>query len=186
MSITTIEAQFVFALATVINNTTLQNNLPQWPIRWPNEAFVVGLGGVLALTTDNSPAYDGIAGPKGSPAPFVEAEVILGHDGACIAPAGQRQSFVVGSMRVYLVAPLGSGRAAVNLLSDAVHDTFKRATVYDAPPERLTTIDPSIDDGVAEHIAQTNVRIDAAVPAPWKGDRFVRMVRVPFYFDYVS
>jgi hypothetical protein len=67
-----------------------------------------------------------------------------------------------------------------------VHDAFKRSTVYFNPPERLTTMDPRIDDNVAEHIAQTNVRIDAAVPAPWIGARYVRQISIPWYFDYLS
>src|SRR6266550_7633736 len=123
MSITTIEAQFVTALANVISTATVVNNLGPWPIRWPNELFIPGIGGVLALTSDNSPAYDGSTGPpKGSPAPFVEAEIISGADSAAVSSPGFRQSYTVGVFRVYLIAPLGSGRVAVNLLADAVHD----------------------------------------------------------------
>lgn len=181
MSITTVEAQFVAALANIIATAAAVNNLGPWPIRWPNELFIPGIGGVIALTPDNAPAT-----AQGNPAPFVEAEVISGIDSACIAPAGQRQAYTVGIFRVYLVAPLGSGRIAANILADAVHDSFKRMTVYFNPPERLTTMDPRIDDNVAEHVAQTNVRVDAAVPAPWKGARFVRQISVPWYFDYSS
>src|SRR6266550_3300726 len=181
MSITTIEAQFVAALANVISTATAVNNLGPWPIRWPNELFIPGIGGVIALTPDNAPAD-----AKGNPAPFVEAEVISGADSAAVSSPGFRQSYTVGVFRVYLIAPLGSGRVAANVLADAVHDAFKRQTIYLNPPERLTTWDPRIDDNVAEHVAQTNVRIDAAVPAPWKGARFVRQISIPFYWDYVS
>lgn len=181
MSITTIEAQFVIALDTVISAATFANSLGPWPIRWPNELFIPGIGGVVALTPDNAPAD-----AHGNPAPFVEAEVIAGADTASVNSPGSRSSHRIGLFRVYLVAPLGSGRVAVNLLADAVHDGFKRATIYINPPERLSTMDPRIDDNVAEHVAQTNVRIDAAVPAPWKGARFVRMVTVPFEWWYMS
>lgn len=181
MSITTIEAQFFAALAPIISNAAASNGLGPWPIRWPNELFIPGVGGVIALTPDNSPAD-----ASGNPAPFAEAEVISGPAFSAIGPVGQRQSFRSGVMRVYLVAPLGSGRVAVNLLADAVMFAFVKTTVYLNPPERLYTVDPRIDDNVSEHVAQTNVRIDAAVPAPWKGARFVRQVTVPFYFDFLS
>jgi hypothetical protein len=181
MSITTVEAQFVAALANVINTAAAINNLGPWPIRWPNELFIPGIGGVVALTPDNAPAD-----ANGNPAPFVEAEVISGPDSACIAPPGSRQSYTLGLFRVYLVTPLGSGRAAANILADAVHVAFKRMTVYYNPPERLTTMDPRIDDNNPEHVAQTNVRIDAAVPAPWKGARYVRQVSTPWFWDYAS
>src|SRR6266446_2925178 len=180
MSITTVEAQFVTALAAVISTATAVNSLGPWPIRWPNELFIPGIGGVVALTPDNAPAD-----AHGNPAPFVEAEVISGHDSSA-AGTGPRQSYTVGVFRVYLVTPLGSGRVAANILADAVHDGFKRQTIYLNPPQRLTTWDPRIDDNVAEHVAQTNVRIDAAVPAPWKGARYVRQISTPWYFDYQS
>lgn len=181
MSIARIEAEFVAALDSLITNTASINGLGPWPIRWPNELFIPGIGGVVALTPDNSPA-DG----NGNPAPFVEAEVIGGPDSSCISTPGMRQSTRLGLFRVYLVAPLGSGRAAINILADAVHDAFKRATVLLEPPLRLTTMDPRIDDNVAEHIAQTNIRIDAAVPAPWKGARYVRQISIPWFFDYIG
>ncbi len=180
MSITTVEAQFVTALANVIDIATVTNSLGPWPIRWPNELFIPGIGGVIALTPDNAPAD-----AHGNPAPFVEAEIISGRDDSA-AGTGPRQSHTVGVFRVYLVAPLGSGRVGANILADAVHDGFKRKTIYINPPDRLTTWDPRIDDGVAEHVAQTNVRIDAAVPAPWKGARYVRQISTSWFWDYVG
>lgn len=181
MSITTIESQFVFALANIVTTTTIINSFPMWPIRWPNENWVKGVGGVIALNNENAPAD-----ANGFAAPFVEAEVISGHDSACISSPGQRQSTTIGLLRVYLVTPQGSGRGPINILADAVHDALKRTTVYINPPERLTTMDPRIDDNVAEHTAQTDVRIDSVVPAPWKAARFVRLVTVPWIFDYYS
>ncbi len=181
MSIARIEAEFVAALDNIISTTASTNGLGPWPIRWPNELFIPGLFGVVALTPDNAPAD-----AQGNPAPFVEAEVIAGSDSSCISTPGMRQSTRIGLFRVYLVAPLGSGRDAVNTLADAVHDFFKRSTILLEPPLRLTTMDPRIDDNVAEHVAQTNVRIDGAVPAPWKGARYVRQISIPWYWDYIA
>lgn len=181
MSIATIEAQFVSALASVVSTAIAANGLGPWPIRWPNDAWIIGVGGLIALNNDNAPV-DG----HGNPAPFIEAEVIAGNVFSSIAPAGQRQSFRTGLCRVYLVAPLGSGRVAVNTLADALIVAFSKQTIYYNPPERLTTMDARVDDHLAEHLVQTNVRIDAQVPAPWKGDRYVRPVVLPWFFDFMS
>lgn len=183
MSITIIEAQFTAALQTVISDACTANNLTPlpWPIRWPNEGWSNLPAGVVESAENVL-----IKNPGGTPVPFVEAEVISGKETSLIAPAGSRQSWTVGLFRVYLVVPLRSGRAAANILADAVKQAFKQATIFYDPPQRLYTLDARIDDNVAQHQTQANVRIDGLVPAPWKGDRYVRMVSAPWYWDYIS
>jgi hypothetical protein len=172
VSITLVEDQF----RTFLANLNLQN----WIIRWANENWPP----MTPLGSDNQP----VDPVSKAPAPFVEAEVISGLDIAAIAPAGQRWSQMIGLFRVFLVVPQGSGRGPLNLNADVVHDALKRQTIYldTSNGLRLTTMDPRIDDNVAEHTAQTDVRIDAAVPAPWKGARYTRMVSTPFIFEYYS
>jgi hypothetical protein len=170
MSITLIEAQF----------RTLLDSLPLmgWLIRWPNENWPP----TTTLGPDNQPLD-----PFGAPAPFIEAEVISGLDTAAIAPAGMRQSYTTGLFRVFFIVAQGAGRATLNTNADTVHDALKRLTIYiDSAGQRLTTMDPRIDDNIAQHNVQTDVRTDAAVPAPWKGARFIRMVSTPWFFDYYS
>ena len=52
--------------------------------------------------------------------------------------------------------------------------------------ERLTMMDGRVDDNVAERTEQSNVRIDASVPVPWQGGRYIRMISIPFRFEYYS
>ena len=170
VGITVIEDQFRTALATVITD---------WLIRWPNENWPVN----TALSPDNAP-LDAF----GNPAPFVEAEVIAGLDQSSVAPPGMRQSTRIGLFRVYFIVPQGSGRADVNNRVDDLALALKRATLFidETTGRRLTTMDPRIDDNVAERLVQSYVRTDAAVPAPWHGARYVRMLSVPWFWDYYA
>lgn len=149
-----VETQLALRLAATVTD---------WPIKWPNEPWA----STISLSQGGLPLDDNT-----SPAPFVEAEVISGSDGADVAPAGQRHSSAGGLFRVYLCVPQGVGRSAVNAKANAIAAAFKRTTVYtDGAGVRLTTMDPRIDDGIAGYE---------------DGDRFVRMISTPFQLDYIS
>ncbi len=168
--ITVIEEQFKAALAVQVSIG---------PIRWPNELWPAG----TKTSPDNTPLD-----AEGNPITFVEAEVIAGADTAGIAPVGQRWSERIGLFRVYIVAPLGSGRVEVNAQADVLCQAFKRQTVYfnQFNGERITSMDPRVDDNVAQHNVQLDVRIDETVPVATKSARWIRMISIPWRYDYYS
>jgi hypothetical protein len=155
MILAPVEAALKAALAAIVAD---------WPIRWPNEAWPSDIPlsqGNLPLTAD------------GDPAPFVDAEVIGGGDGADIAPAGMRHSQSNGLFRIYLCVAQGTGTAAITAKADAISAAFKRNTVWtdSSNGQCLRTMDGRTDDGVAAYE-------DAS--------RFVRMISIPWAFDYRS
>ncbi len=180
-----IEEQFRNALALTIPSAP-----PSWLIRWANEGWPFGTP--LSPET-NSPIDPN--DPSASPLPFVEAEVIAGMATSAVGggrlfsdPPVPTQSERIGLFRVYLVVPTYSGRDEINDRADAVAQAFKKATIFiDSDTGRhLYTIEPRIDDNAAEASVQTRVRIDATVPAPWHGARYVRQVSIPWIFLYYS
>jgi hypothetical protein len=175
MSIAVIESAFRAKLAEIVATVA------PWPIRWPNEMWIAGVGNVIGLSSDNSPL-----GADGRPAPFVEAQTIFGPDTGDIAPAGNRHSETIGLFRVYLSVQKGTGTADINMMADAIHDSLKRKTIWYAPPLRLTVMDPKIDDNVAIPAAQAGTKMDGTVPMPTKGDRFVRQISAVWRWDYFS
>jgi hypothetical protein len=144
--------------------TALAALVTDWPIRWPNERFDASVplsDGGLPVDTD------------GEPAPFIDAEVIAGRDSADIAPVGSRHSTQTGLFRVYLSVGQGTGLTAMTAKADAICAGFKRKTVFTdlSIGQRLVTMDGRTDDGVAGY---------------QDGSRFVRMISIPWWFDYIS
>jgi len=142
--------------------TKMAQVVPDWPIRWPNENFTVTVGpGGLPI------------GDNGAPAPFIDCEVIGYDDTAAIAPSGSRQSTSTGLFRAYLSVTQGEGLAEISAKADAISAALKRQTIYTDPVtgRRLITMDPRIDDGVAGYEDE---------------NRFVRMISVPWNWDYIS
>jgi hypothetical protein len=133
-----------------------------WPIRWPNDGWPVGVN-----VSDGDMPID----PDGRPVPAVEAEVLLGKPSATIGPKGARRAEQQGLLRIYLSVAAGSGEDAIDAQSDAVVEAFRRTTITadSATGTRLLTMDPRADDGVAGYR---------------EGNRFCRMVTVPFDYDF--
>lgn len=154
MSIAFIEAELKTRLAAAVTGG--------WPIRWANDPWAPD----VILSEGNAPLN-----PDGTPRPYVEAEVIVGADTAYIAPEGQRLAYRLGLLRIYLVVGQNTGREVINQQADAIWPQFKRKTIQaDASLwERLTTMDPRVDDNVA---------------GVEKGDRYVKMITVPWEFYY--
>jgi hypothetical protein len=155
LSIAIIEAELRTKLAATIID---------WPIRWPNEPWPANLD----LTNGNQPTNN-----DGTPMPYVLVENLVGADTATIAPEGQRVSERLGMMRVHLVYPENYGTVELTGKVDILWMAFKRQTLrLDTDLwQRLTTMDPRIDDNAA--VVET-------------GDRFVRTVTVPWEFFYRS
>jgi hypothetical protein len=144
--------------------TALAALVTDWPIRWLNEVWASDIPqsqGDLPLT------------PEGDPAPFIDAEVIGGSDGGDIAPAGMRHSQSTGLFRIYLCVAQGTGTDAITAKADAISAAFKRSTVWTdrSVGQCLRTLDCRTDDGIAAYE-------DAS--------RFVRMISIPWTFDYLS
>lgn len=133
-----------------------------WPVRWPNEAWPDGLE-----TSDGNMPIDG----NGRPSPAIECEVIAGQADATVGPKGFRRGAISGLFRCYLSVGQGTGTAAITAQSDAIADAFRRVTVSVDPTSgaRLITMDPRADDGVAGYE---------------EGDRYIRMLSIPWDFDY--
>jgi len=135
-----------------------------WPIRWPNESWPAG-----TITTQGGLPTDA----EGNPVPFIEAKVIGGADSADIAPAGMRHSLRDGLFRIYLCVGQGTGTDAITAKTDTILPAFKRKTIFydQTTKQRLITMDGRPDDGVAAYEDAT---------------RFVRMISIPWTFDYLS
>ena len=157
MSIAVIEAQLREKLAAVI---------PDWPIRWPNEPWPANID----LTNGNLPTN-----PDGTPMPCVIVQNDVGADTAYIAPEGQRLSLRLGMLRVHLIYPQNIGTVGLTgKVDDLCADSgFKRQTLMVdlSQWQRLTTMDPRVDDNAA------------IVEA---GNRFCRTITIPWWFDYRS
>ncbi|PWC96965.1 hypothetical protein TSO5_05915 [Azospirillum sp. TSO5] len=111
---------------------------------------------------------------NGSPLPAIEAELISGRDQTLPVgknAAGKRTHRLPGIVRLYVSVGQGTGRAAINAEVDAILAAFDRATLIDnyAGAETLRTEDPRVDDDVAGYE---------------EGNRFVRMVTVPWVYLY--
>ncbi len=135
-----------------------------WPVRWSNGAWPSG-----TLVSDGEMPVD----TDGAPLACMEAEIIGGPDTATIAPAASRIARRSGLFRVYLSVGQGTGTTDINTECDALVTAFKRQTIYLAasPYRRLITMDPRIDDGVASYE---------------DGNRYCRMVSIPWDFEYVG
>ena len=138
--------------------------IPGWPIRWPNEPWSAHL--LFSLSEGNLPLN-----PDGTPMPCIEAQVILGADTAYIAPEGNRLAYRIGIMRIHLLVGQNTGRHVLNWMTDTIWPYFKRQTIFADPTvwQRLTTMDPRVDDNVA---------------GTEDGDRYVRTITVPLEFYY--
>ena len=134
MSIAVIESAFRATLAETVSTVAA------WPIRWPNEMWVAGIGNVVALSENNSPLD-----ANGRPAPFIEAQVIFGRDLSDIGPVGSGaiHSETIGLFRIYLSVQRGTGTNDVNMMADALHIGFKRKTIWYVPATglRLTVME---------------------------------------------
>jgi hypothetical protein len=154
MNVALIEGELRTALRAAID--------PAWPIRWPNEPWPANID----LSNGNLPVF-----PNGAAMPCVAVRPMFGKDTAYIAPQGNRLASEVGILKVYLIYPQGIGTAALTAQADAVALAFKRQTIQlDLGQwQRLTTMDPTVDDN--EAMVET-------------GDRYVRTVTIPFQFFY--
>lgn len=135
-----------------------------WPVRWANGAWPTE----LPLGDGNMPL-----GALGEPAPAIEAEVISDWDTAAIAPQGESASQRHGLLRLYLSVQQGIGTDAINVEVDRFITAFKRKrfVVDSAIGQYIVTMYPRVDDGVAGYE---------------EGNRYCRMVSVPWWFDYIS
>lgn len=150
-----VEAAFVAALSAAAT----------FPVRWPNDPWPDGVS-----TSDGNMPVDA----NGLPAPAIEARVIGG--GSETVPvgknaAGKRTHRAGGVVHVYVSVGQGTGRGAINAEVDALVAAFDRATLIDSAVdgERLVTEDPRVDDEVAGYE---------------EGNRYVRMVSVPWVYLY--
>jgi len=150
-----IEAAFEEALGAVAT----------FPVRWPNGVWPSGTStsdGDMPVTID------------GVPAPAIEAEIISGRDETMPVgkdSEGKRSHRLMGMARFYLSVGQGTGRATINAEVDALIAAFDRLTMIDNRPdgERLVTEDPRVDDDVAGYE---------------EGNRYVRVVTVPWLYLY--
>ncbi len=140
----------------------LADVVTDWPIRWANEQWPDGTN-----TSDGNMPVDG----DGVPAPAIECEVIAGQASATAGPKGKRRGRGQGVFRLYLSVVQGSGNAAIQTKADAIMDAFRRVTVSIDPvtTARLITMDPRADDGVAAYE---------------EGNRFCRMLSIPWDYDF--
>jgi len=159
MSIALIESELRAALTAL--------NVLQWPTRWPNEPWPTG----IEVAPGNLPVD-----VNGAPIPCMLAEDITGDDtsaiGQGVAQGGAgRLSTRLGTLRVYLLVGQNTGATLIQTQADNIALGFKRQTIYADPPTwaRLTTMDP---------------HVDAPDPNVETGDRYVRMVTVPWIFEY--
>ncbi|QCG93961.1 hypothetical protein E6C67_08410 [Azospirillum sp. TSA2s] len=150
-----VEAAFVDALGAAAT----------FPVRWANDPWPDGVN-----TSDGNMPVNG----DGLPAPAIEAELISGRDETMPAgknAEGKRTHRLPGIVRLYLSVGQGTGRSAINVEVDALLSAFDRATLIDnyANGETLRTEDPRVDNDVAAYE---------------EGNRFVRMVSVPWMYLY--
>ena len=150
-----VEAAFVDALGAVAT----------FPVRWANDPWPSGIS-----TSDGNMPVD----ENGLPAPAIEAELISGRDETLPVgknAAGKRTHRLPGIVRLYLSVGQGTGRTLINAEVDALLSAFDRATLIDnqADGERLVTEDPRVDNDVAGYE---------------EGNRFVRMITVPWLYLY--
>lgn len=150
-----VEAAFVDALGAAAT----------FPVRWPNDPWPSGIS-----TSDGNMPVD----ENGVPLPAIEAELISGRDETLPVgknAAGKRTHRLLGAVRLYVSVGQGTGRAEINTEVDALLATFDRATLIDnqADGERLVTEDPRVDNDVAAYE---------------EGNRFVRMITVPWLYLY--
>jgi len=158
MKLTPVEAAFKAALADATD----------WLVRWPNAGPNYGFPEGVQTTQGGLPLD-----AEGEPAPFIDARVIGGETTGSIAPAGSRAMRGYGLLHLYFSVGEGTGTELITAETDAVSQAFERVTVWADPSvgQRLGTLDPRTDDGVAAYE---------------NGDRFVRLVSVPWFFEYRS
>lgn len=145
------------ALASALDAATT------WPVRWANGQWPSG----TSVSEGNLP-FDN----DGAPAPAIEAEVIGGQDALHAvgrSADGKRTTRWSGLFRCYLSVAQGGGLGAINDEAAAIVSAFARASIigHAGADEHLVMADPRIDDGVAGYE---------------EGNRYVRMVSIPF--DY--
>ena len=133
-----------------------------WLYRWPNEKWPSG----TTTSEGNMPISS-----DGSPLPAIEVEIIGGTDTLYSIGAssdGKRVFIFDGLFRAYISVEL-FGSDDLITVSDALVDALSRKSLigYPGDDEHLVTADPRIDDGVAAYE---------------EGNRYCRMMSVPFEY----
>ncbi len=151
-----VESAFRTALAAMAGD---------WPVRWPNDAWD-GLPDGYTVGDGNMPVD-----ANGVPAPAIEVEVLGGRKTSTAGPSGARIATLPGTLRLYLSVAQGSGGDAITAKVDALSSAFNLKTVLHDPAtdRRLQTWDPRVDDDVAGYE---------------EGNRFTRMISIPWDFTY--
>jgi hypothetical protein len=142
----------------------LSGTVTDWPIRWPNEPWPAN----ISLSNGNLPTNS-----DGTPMPCVEAEVIHGTPITAIGDEGQRVARRNGLFKVYLIYPQGIGSGDLTTHADTIEIAFNQKTIQldTSQWQRLTTYPPRTDNNAA---------------AVESGNRYVRVVTIPYEFFYRS
>lgn len=150
--------------------TALADAVTDWPIRWPNGQWEQMPDG-CSVGEGNMPVTEDADGVF-VPAPAIEVEVIGGpNEMRTVGIVGSRAAVQSGILRLYLSVAQGSGTTDITAKADAINAAFQRKEFGrdEAAGQRIVTFDPRTDDGVAAYE---------------EGNRFSRMISVPFDFYY--
>lgn len=137
-----------------------------WPIRWENENW-----GELVLIGDG----DMPVSAQGEPISCIEGEIIVVADESCIGELGvaKIQSRMTGWVYFYLSVKKGIGTGEIDLQIDKLWTGLKGKTIYSAPM-------------VGRQISVGNPVFDEDVGRYQDGNRFGKVVRFEWFYDYLA
>lgn len=145
----------MFAPAEAAIKGYVAANFSAWPIRWQGD-----------------PDFRSPLNVNGSPAPFIEAEIIGGYNRLVgFSKVGNRVFIHPGLIRFYLCIPNGTGTAVANEIADQLSAFMQRAEFGQSGDQMVRTLDFSTNGGVAGYE---------------DGNYFVLQSSVPFDFYYAG